>query len=170
LEVFMRKRDTNRRSFLKASLAGSATVGAAAVALPATAAAGKSGEQKKVINPAGGPLPATALFSPATQLGNLLFVSGNGALDPQTHNLVPGGFTNQVKQSLENVKAVLVAAGSSMDKVLKCNVFLAEIQNFAAMNEVYHTYFPVNPPARTTVAVKDLPHGTPIEIECIAYV
>lgn len=166
----MRKRDTNRRSFLKSSLTSSATVGAAALALPAAAAPGKPGGQMKIINPAGGPLPATALFSPATQLGNLIFVAGCGALDPNTRLLVPGPFAIQARQVLENVKAVLVAAGTSMDKVLKCNVFLADITNFGAMNEVYHAYFPVNPPARTTVAVKDLPNGGPIEIECIAYV
>jgi 2-iminobutanoate/2-iminopropanoate deaminase len=71
---------------------------------------------------------------------------------------------------LENVKAVLEAAGSSLDRVLKCNVFLTDIATFQAMNEVYHTFFPTNPPARSTVAVKDLPGQSPVEIECIASV
>src|ERR1019366_3653285 len=110
------------------------------------------------------------MFSPATQLGNLLFLSGSGAMDPATHKVVPGPIGNQVKQCLENLKVVLTAAGSSMDKVLKCTVFLTDITNFQAMNEVYHSYFTSNPPARTTIAVKDLPGESPVEIECIASV
>jgi 2-iminobutanoate/2-iminopropanoate deaminase len=83
---------------------------------------------------------------------------------------VEGPFPNQVRQCLENIKTVLEAAGSSLDRVLKCNVFLTDIANFRAMNEVYHTFFPTDPPARSTVAVKDLPGDSPVEIECIAYV
>jgi len=166
----MRTKKSLRRSFLKGSLASAATIGATTLALPTSAAAGKSGAQKKVITRPGEPLTPTSLFSPATQLGNLLFLSGSGAHDPQTHKVVPGPFGNQVKQCLENLKTVLEAAGSSMDKVLKCTVFLTDITNFPAMNEVYHAYFPANPPARTTIAAKDLPGESPVEIECIAYV
>ena len=164
----MHTKKSPRRFFLKGSLTG-ATVGVAAMAMP-TSAAGKSQAQKKIITRPGEPLTPASLFSPATQLGNLLFLSGSGAQDPQTHHLVPGLIGNQVKQCLENLKTVLEAAGSSLDKVLKCTVFLADIGDFQAMNAVYHTYFPANPPARTTVAVKDLPGGSPVEIECIAYV
>jgi reactive intermediate/imine deaminase len=103
-------------------------------------------------------------------LGNLLFLSGTGAHDPQTHKVVPGPIGNQVKQCLENLKTVLEAAGSSVNKVLKCTVFLTDIADFPAMNEAYHIYFPADPPARTTIAAKDLPGGSPVEIECIAYV
>ena len=166
----MRTNKSPRRSFLKGSLAGAATVGAATLALPASAAPGKSGVQKKVVTRPGQPLTPASLFSPATQLGNLLFLSGAGAQDPQTHKVVPGPIGNQVKQCLENLKTVLEAAGSSLDKVLKCTVFLTDITDFQAMNEVYHSYFPANPPARTTIAAKDLPGGSPVEIECIAYV
>jgi 2-iminobutanoate/2-iminopropanoate deaminase len=166
----MQKHEPTRRFFLKASIVSSATVGATSLALPATATPGKPGVEKKIITRPGEPLLSTAMFSPATQLGNLLFLSGSGALDPHTQKLVPGPIGNQVKQCLENLKVVLVAAGSSMEKVLKCTVFLTDITNFSAMNEVYHTYFPTNPPARTTIAVKDLPRESPIEIECIAYV
>jgi 2-iminobutanoate/2-iminopropanoate deaminase len=165
----MRTKNSTRRSFLKGSLAGTATVGASTLALPA-AAAGKSGAQKKIITRPGQPLTLESLFSPATQLGNLLFLSGSGAHEPQTHKVVPGPIGNQVKQCLENLKVVLEAAGSSMDKVLKCTVFLTDITDFPAMNEVYHTYFPANPPARTTIAAKDLPGESLVEIECIAYV
>jgi 2-iminobutanoate/2-iminopropanoate deaminase len=165
----MRTKNSTRRSFLKGSLAGTATVGAASLALPA-AAVGKSGVQKKIITRPGQPLTPASLFSPATQLGNLLFLSGAGAQDPETHKVVPGPIGNQVKQCMENLKTVLEAAGSSFDKVLKCTVFLTDIANFQAMNEVFHSYFPANPPARTTIAAKDLPGESPVEIECIAYV
>jgi 2-iminobutanoate/2-iminopropanoate deaminase len=166
----MRAQKSPRRSFLKGSVASAATMGAVTLALPGSAAPAKSGAQKKVITRPGEPLIPASLFSPATQLGNLLFLSGSGALDPQTHKLVPGPIGNQVKQCLENLKAVLETAGSSMDKVLKCTVFLTDITNFKAMNEVYHSYFPANPPARTTIAAKDLPGESLVEIECIAYV
>jgi len=166
----MRTKKPTRRSFLKSSIAGPAVIGATALALPAAAAPGKSEVQKTIITRPGQPLTPASLFSPATQLGNLLFLSGAGAQDPQTHMVVLGPIGNQVKQCLENLKTVLEAAGSSMDKVLKCTVFLTDITNFPAMNEVYHSYFPANPPARTTIAAKDLPGGSSVEIECIAYV
>jgi 2-iminobutanoate/2-iminopropanoate deaminase len=166
----MRKQKSNRRSFLRGSLAGAATMGATAMALSATAAPGKPAAQKKVVNIPGIPPTLTGMFSSATQLGNLLFVSGQGAADPATHQIAPGPISNQVKQCLENLKAVLEAAGSSMDKVLKCTVFLTDIADFQAMNAVYHSYFTSNPPARTTLAVKNLPLATPVEIECIACV
>jgi 2-iminobutanoate/2-iminopropanoate deaminase len=166
----MRTKNSSRRSFIKGSIAGTAAVGAATLPLPAAAAPGKSGAQKKIITRPGQPLTPESLFSPATQLGQLLFLSGAGAHDPQTHKVVPGPIGNQVKQCLENLKTVLEAAGSSMDKVLKCTVFLTDIKDFAAMNEAYHTYFPANPPCRTTIAAKELPAESPVEIECIAYV
>ena len=166
----MRKQKSNRRSFLRGSLAGAATMGATALALPATGTPGKPAAQKKVVNIPGIPPTLTGMFSSATQLGNLLFVSGQGAVDPATHQVAPDPISNQVKQCLENLKAVLIAAGSSMDKVLKCTVFLTNIADFQAMNAVYHSYFTSNPPARTTLAVKDLPLASPVEIECIACV
>ncbi|MGA3324266.1 MAG: RidA family protein [Terriglobia bacterium] len=166
----MRTPKPPRRSFLKGSLAGAAAIGAGTLAMPASTAPGMPATQKKVVTRPGEPLTPASLFSPATQLGNLLFLSGSGAQDPQTHKLVPGPIENQVKQCLENLKTVLEAAGSSMDKVLKCTVFLTDITDFAAMNKVYHSYFPANPPARTTIAAKDLPGASPVEIECIAYV
>jgi 2-iminobutanoate/2-iminopropanoate deaminase len=144
-------------------------MGTAALPLPVAAAQGVRA-QKKVITRPGQPISPATILSPAIQFGSLLFVSGAGAHDPVTHKVVPGPISNQVKQSLENVKAVLEAGGSSLDKVLKCMVFLTDIANFQAMNEVYHTYFPTNPPARSTMAVKDLPGESPVEIECIAYV
>ncbi len=166
----MRNLQSPRRSFLQGTLARAAAVAPFALAVPVSAAPGRSAAQKKIITRPGQPLTAESLFSPATQLGNLLFLSGTGAQDPQTHKVVAGPIGNQVKQCLENLKTVLEAAGSSVDKVLKCTVFLTDIADFAAMNEVYHAYFATNPPARTTIAAKDLPGGSPVEIECIAYV
>jgi 2-iminobutanoate/2-iminopropanoate deaminase len=163
----MRTKKSPRRSFLKGSLASAATVGAITLALPASAA---PATQKKVITRPGEALTPASLFSPATQLGNLLFLSGAGAQEHQTHKVVPGPIGNQVKQCLENLKTVLEAAGSSLDKVLKCTVFLTDMADFQGMNAVFHSYFPANPPARTTIAAKDLPGGSPVEIECIAYV
>lgn len=166
----MRTENSSRRAFLSRSAGGTAVAGAAALALSATAAPAKAGAQKKVISLPGKPLAPQSLFSPAIQWGQLLFLSGSGAMDLETHKLVPGPIGNQVKQCLENLKAVLEAAGSSMEKVLKCTVFLTNIEDFQAMNEAYHAYFPQNPPARTTISAKDLPGGSPVEIECIAYV
>lgn len=163
-------RESSRRKFLTQTAkgagvaAGALTVGASA---PAESKEGIS--KKKVIARPGQPITPATILSPAIQFGSLLFVSGQTAHDPSTQKLAAGTFQDHVRQSLENVKAVLEAAGSSMDRVLKCTVFLTDIANFQAMNEVYHGFFPSDPPARSTMAVKDLPGGTPVEIECIAY-
>jgi 2-iminobutanoate/2-iminopropanoate deaminase len=167
----MSKAKPDRRNFLR--LGGIAAAGAGAVALPASAQAPRMRMappgKKVILRPGQQPSP-TAILSPAIQFGRLLFVSGQGAHDPKTHKVEPGPFSTQVRQCLENVKAVLEAGGSSLDKVLKCLVFLTDISKFQEMNEVYHTFFPTDPPARSTVAVKELPGESPIEIECIAYV
>ncbi|HZP03236.1 MAG TPA: Rid family detoxifying hydrolase [Terriglobia bacterium] len=166
----MRISKPDRRRFLSRAAGSAVVTGAATLAVPSALPAGKSKAAKKVIyKPGEQPSPETILSS-AIQFGNLVFVSGAGAHDPKTHKVVEGPFPNQVRQCLENVKSVVEAAGSSMDRVLKCLVFLTDIANFQAMNQVYHTYFPTNPPARSTVAVKDLPGDSPIEIECIAYI
>lgn len=166
----MKKNGSNRRKFLRNTLTGSGAIaGVAALGVPLPAAA-KGKATKKVITRDGQPLKPESILSPGIQFGKLLFVSGAGAHDPTTHKVVEGPISNQVRQCLDNVKAVLEAAGSSLDRVLKCNVFLKDIADFQEMNKVYHTFFPTNPPARSTVAVKDLPGNSPVEIECIAYV
>lgn len=165
------KNESNRRKFLNRTVTGAGAVaGALALASAANAAPKKGKLAKKVITRPGQPISPTSILSPGIQFGNLLFVSGAGAHDPETHKVVPGPIQNQVRQCLDNLKTVVEAAGSSMDKVLKCNVFLVDIADFKAMNEVYHTFFPTDPPARSTVAVKELPGDSPVEIECIAYV
>ncbi len=123
-------------------------------------------QDKQVINN-----PGTALGLPlsgAVRVGNLIFLSGQIGSKPGSRDLVPGGTAAEVKQTLENIKATLENAGSSMDRVVKCTVFLGDIADFAAMNEVYVTFFPKEPPARSTVAVKGLALGAHVEIECIA--
>ena len=106
-------------------------------------------------------------YSQAISTGNLLYAAGQVPLIPGTKDM-PEGITAQTTQSLNNVKAVLEAAGSGMDKVIKTTVFLADMKDFAAFNEVYATFFAAPYPARSCVAVKDLPLGALVEVEAVA--
>jgi 2-iminobutanoate/2-iminopropanoate deaminase len=111
---------------------------------------------------------AVGPYSQGIKANGLVFVSGQVAFIPGTKNLVEGGIKEQTERTLNNVKAVLEAAGSSLDKVVKTTVFLSDISNFAAMNEVYATFFPANPPARSTVQAT-LPRADAlVEIEVVA--
>jgi 2-iminobutanoate/2-iminopropanoate deaminase len=110
-------------------------------------------------------------YSQAIRVGDTLFTSGQIPIDPATGNLVPGGIAEQTTRVLENLKAVLSAAGISFTHVVKTTVFLKDMKDFAAMNEIYATYFAphgVVPPARSTVQVAALPKDSLVEIECIA--
>lgn len=109
-------------------------------------------------------------YSDAVRVGDLLFLSGTVGQVPGTRQVVPGGVVAETRQALENVKTNLGAHGSSLDRVVKCTVMLADIADFDAMNQVYREYFPRNKPARTTFGVAALPLGARIEIECIAAV
>lgn len=109
-------------------------------------------------------------FSPAVRVGNLIYLSGQLGNTMGTRELVPGGIRAETRRTLENIKVVVEAAGSRMDQVVKCTVFLRDIDDYAAMNEVYATFWPVNPPARSTVAGSGLALGALVEIECIAAV
>ena len=106
-------------------------------------------------------------FSDAVRVGNMLYLSGKIGNIPGTRNLAEGGITGQTRQALENIKASLEKHGSSMDEVVKCTVFLADIAEWGAMNEVYMEFFPENKPARTAVGI-NLSGDTRVEIECIA--
>jgi len=111
----------------------------------------------------GGSLP----FSDAVRAGDLLFLSGKIGIDPATGKLVAGGIGKETRQTLDNIKATLERVGSSMEMVVKCTVFLADMSEWPAMNEVYRTYFK-NPPARSALGASGLALGARVEIECIA--
>jgi len=114
-----------------------------------------------------GPKPVGP-YSQAIVEGEFVFVSGQGPLDPITGKRETGNVQSETKRVFENIKAILAAAGSSLDQVMKCNVYLRDIKDFAAMNEVYQTYFAAPFPARTTIQAGALPGGIAVEIECIA--
>lgn len=107
-------------------------------------------------------------YSQAIKVGELVFVSGQLPIDPATGAFAEGGIKELTRQSLTNMKAILEEAGTSMANVVKTTVFLADMNDFAAMNEVYAEFFAVPFPARSAVAVKTLPKGALVEIECIA--
>jgi 2-iminobutanoate/2-iminopropanoate deaminase len=107
-------------------------------------------------------------YSQAIKAGGLIFAAGQIPLDPTTGQMVSGDVQAQTERVLENVRAVLTAAGASFEAVVKTTVFLKSMGDFAAMNEVYARYFTGAAPARSTVAVADLPRGALVEIECIA--
>src|SRR5690606_30816792 len=109
-----------------------------------------------------------ASYSPAVRVGQLVFVSGQIPLEPATGQLVSGDIEAQTRRVLDNLGAVLEAAGLSYADVAKVTAYLADMQDFAAFDAVYRTYFPVDPPARATVSVLGLPRGARLEVEAIA--
>lgn len=107
-------------------------------------------------------------FSDAVRVGNLLFLSGKIGNKPGTPQLAPGGIQGETRQTLENIRASLARYGATMDDVVKCTVFLADMGEWGEMNEVYRTFFPVNKPARSALGVNGLALDARVEIECIA--
>jgi reactive intermediate/imine deaminase len=114
------------------------------------------------------PAPNTYPFSGAVRVGNMLYLSGALGNDPKTMKLVPGGIEAETRQTPENIKATLERNGSDLDHVVKCTVFMADIQEWPRMNEVYKKYFVKHFPARSAVAGSGLALGARVEIECIA--
>lgn len=109
-------------------------------------------------------------YSQAIRAGQLIFTAGQVALDPATMQLVAGDIEAQTRQVMQNLAAVLTAAGSSLAQVVKTTVFLQDLNDFARFNAIYAEYFPGPPPARSTVQVSALPKGAQVEIECVAWV
>ena len=107
-------------------------------------------------------------YSQAIKAGGFVFVAGEKGIDPRTNRIVSGGIAAETRQTLENIKAILDAAGSSLDLAVASTVYLVDMNDFAAMNEVYAEYFRVNPPGRTCVAVSALPAGAQVEITVTA--
>lgn len=133
----------------------------------ASASVGAAQERQVIQMP--GSLPGLP-FSSAVRVGNVLYLSGQIGNLPGTRQLADTGIVGQTRQTLENIKAVLTYAGSSLERVFKCTVFLVNIADFEKMNGVYTTYFPKDPPARSTVAGSGLALGARVEIECLATV
>jgi len=124
---------------------------------------------KEVVSTATAPV-AIGPYSQAIRVGNLLFVSGQIPLDPRTGQLVPGDVRAQTRQVLKNLSTIVEAAGSNLARVAKTTVYLRDLGEFAAMNEVYAEFFGGEPPARSTVQVARLPRDAAVEIDLIAEV
>jgi 2-iminobutanoate/2-iminopropanoate deaminase len=107
-------------------------------------------------------------YSQAIKANGLIFISGQTPIDPATQQMIEGDVAAQTERVLRNIEGILKAAGSSLDKVVRCGVFLKDMNNFAAMNAVYATFFKENPPARSTVEAARLPKDCQVEIDAIA--
>jgi 2-iminobutanoate/2-iminopropanoate deaminase len=126
---------------------------------------------KQIVRTEAAPAPFQgAPYSQAVVAGGLVFVSGQLGLKPGAKEMVPGGITEQTQQVMANLQAVLEAAGSSAERLVKTTVYLQHLGDFAAMNEVYARYVGDEPPARATVEVAQLPSGALVEIEAVATV
>jgi 2-iminobutanoate/2-iminopropanoate deaminase len=121
---------------------------------------------KEIISTDKGP-KAIGPYSQAVKANGLIFTAGQVAFDPATGQLVEGDVTRQTVRVMENLKAIVEAAGSSLDRALKATVYLKDMNDFAAMNEVYGRYFPANFPARSTVEAARLPRDVRVEIDLI---
>lgn len=108
-------------------------------------------------------------YSQAIALGNLLFCSGQVAIDPKNNQVLTGDVKSQTEQVMKNIEAVLKAGGAGFQNVVKTTIFLTDMKDFATVNEIYGRYFPQNPPARSTVQVSGLPKGVNVEIEVLAH-
>jgi 2-iminobutanoate/2-iminopropanoate deaminase len=123
--------------------------------------------ERKVIKTSNAPSSSLPI-SQAIRMGNLVFTSGATARDPQTGQFVGGNIEEQTERVILNLKAILEAAGSSLEKVVKVAIFLTDIRDFEGMNKVYRKFFPNDPPARSTVEVSKLAIDARVEIEMIA--
>ena len=122
----------------------------------------------KTLVTADGAAKAIGPYSPAVKVGNMLFLSGSIPLDPVSGQLVEGGIKEQTTRVMENIKALLEAAGASFNNIARTTVFMVDLGEFAAMNEIYSSYFTAPYPARSTVQVVKLPRDVRVEIDVIA--
>ncbi|MEX0772179.1 MAG: RidA family protein [Balneolales bacterium] len=125
-------------------------------------------KSKNIVQTSNAP-EAIGPYSQAVINDNIVYCSGQIAMDPKNGKLIEGGIEDQIKQVMNNLEAILLEAGAGFDKVIKCSIFLDDMDHFDTVNEVYANYFIVNPPARETMAVKSLPRNAMVEISCIAY-
>jgi 2-iminobutanoate/2-iminopropanoate deaminase len=125
--------------------------------------------EREVIRTDGAPQPIGP-YVQAVRVGQFVFTAGQIPLDPASGRMVEGGIEEQTERVLENLKAILEAAGSSLSRVVRTTCFLADLEDFAAFNRIYAKYFDENPPPRTTVQAARLPAGALVEIDCIAIV
>ena len=122
---------------------------------------------KQIIHPSNAPTPVGP-YSPGVISGNMVFISGQVGKDPVSGNLITSDIKSETKQVMENIKVILAAGGVDFSNVVKTTIFLTDMQNFSAMNEVYASYFAGDYPARETVQVSALPLGVNVEISMIA--
>ncbi|ERF69070.1 Protein mmf1 [Endocarpon pusillum Z07020] len=113
--------------------------------------------------------PSSPLFSQAIVCNGMIYVSGNIGFDNNAGKLVQGSVGDRTRQALTNMRAVLEAGGSSLQNIVKCNIYLTDMANYAAVNSVYLEMMPEPKPARTCIGVRELPMRTDVEIECIAH-
>lgn len=124
---------------------------------------------KKVIRTNKAP-QAIGPYSQAVAYNDVMYCSGQIGIDPETGDMAGDDVETQARQVMKNLQCVLEEAGSGFDSVLKCSIFMADMDDFSVVNEIYGAFFPENPPARETVAVKTLPKNCKVEISCIASV
>lgn len=153
----------SRRDFLRTAAVAAPAVGVIAAGA-STASAQLTPAVKTVV-----PGPDGAAFSSATMFGPMVFVAGQVGVKPGTSGIVPGTFEDECKQTLENVKTAIEAGKTKMSEVMHCTCFLTDVADFPMFNKVFKQFFPFNPPARSTVVVKELVvPGAKIEVDAIA--
>ena len=124
-------------------------------------------DNKSIVNTTGAPAPIGP-YSQAVKLNNMLFVSGQIPIDPKTGDLIQNDIVEETRQVMENIKAILESAELTFEHVVKCSIFVSDLDNFVTINEVYGEYFGQMAPARETVEVSRLPKNVNVEISCIA--
>ena len=126
--------------------------------------------EKRIVRTEGAPAPFQgAPYNQGAVYGDTVYVAGQVGIDPATGDVVDGGIEAQTERIMQNIAAILEAAGTTMDKLVRCGIFLTDFAHFPAVNEVYARHVGSNPPARTTVEVAGLPGGVLIEIDAIAH-